>query len=70
MWEAVSLTNPVNSPGRSSSCRSQSAARPSNSVAAGDVLQIIAFALTAAASNSARMAGEEAVFAKYARKPG
>jgi hypothetical protein len=62
--DAVSSSWPCRPSGRPSSWRSQSTARSSTSVAAGEVLQSIPFTFIVAASSSARIPGSEPVFAK------
>lgn len=68
--DAVSLMTPNHPSPSPSICRSQSRARCSSSVAAGDVFQSIAFTFSAAASISASTPGTEPLMAKYAKKPG
>ena len=55
---------PCSPSGRPSSCASQSSASSSTSVAAGDVVQSIAFTFSAATMSSARIPGSEPVLAK------
>jgi hypothetical protein len=62
--EAVSLITPCSPTGSPSNCRSQSSVTSSSSVAAGPLRQSMAFTLSAAISDSARIPGPEPVIPK------
>ena len=62
--DAVSSMWPWSPSGRPRSCRSQSSATSSSSVAAGEVRQSIAFTFSAAVRNSARIPGSLPEMAK------
>jgi hypothetical protein len=64
------LDVPVEARREPSSCRTQSTATSSSSVAAGEVRQSIAFTFRAAVRNSARIPGSLPEIAKYAKKRG
>ena len=62
--DAVSSMWPCKPSGKPSSCRTQSTATSSSSVAAGEVRQSIAFTFSAAVKNSARIPGSLPEMAK------
>lgn len=68
--DAVSVRKPNQPPASPSICRSQSVTTSSNSVAAGEVRQSIAFTSRVAVRSSPSIPATDDEVAKYAKKDG